>query len=313
MNFYALLYAIESLGQLTRRPLPPVTLQLVGFTGAINFLQYIVNESFLPIYRYGVLPAYVVRRYFLTPNLFLSNFVHVNLMHFVTDSLSVLQVGSHLERFMLSTQYLKCFLYSSIAPNIVLVLITKLLSFCHRRFDVFYYGNLYFGQTSQIFCLSTILQLRYVSLYNVDTLIFGFRVPSQYALWVELFINQLLTPVPIVSHVSGVCAGLLYVYMEAGGAEGRTDFFRQAKDVVRLLRMKLSEIFGYNRNRINRTVPSWATHMEGAVNGGYVNNRLRYGLQQSASRASQSQSRVQLSMEEIRRRRLMRLDSNPSV
>ena len=70
MNFYALLCAIESLGQLTRRPLPPVTLQLVGFTGAINFLQYIVNESFLPIYRYGVLPAYVVRRYFLTPNIF---------------------------------------------------------------------------------------------------------------------------------------------------------------------------------------------------------------------------------------------------
>ena len=303
----------KAFGQLIRRPLPPVTLQLVGFTGAIKVLQYIVNENFLPIYRYGVLPAHVVRQYFFTVNMFLSNFLHANFMHFVTDSLSVLQVGSHLERFMLPAQYLKCLLYSSIAPNIILVLLTKLLSFCHRRFDALYYGNLYFGQTSQAFCLSTVLQLRYISSHNVDTLIFGFRVPSQYALWVELFINQLLTPVPIVSHVSGVCAGLIYGYIEASAAEGRTDFFRQTSDVVRHLRMKLSEIFGYNRNHIDRIVPSWATHMEGAVNGGYVNNRLRYGLQHSADRASQSQSRVHLSMEEIRRRRLMRLDSDPTI
>ena len=311
MNFYALLYAIESLGQLARRPLPPVTLQLVGFTGAVKVLQYIFNEKFLPIYRYGILPAYVFDHYFLTPNLFLSNVLHANLMHFVTDSLSVLQVGSHLERFMRPAQYLKCLLYSSFAPNIILVLLTKLLSLCHRRFEALFYGNIYFGQTSQAFCLSTILQLRYLSSLNVDALIFGFRVPTQYALGVELFIHQLLTPVPVVSHISGVCAGLMYVYIEPAG--GRTDFYTQANDVLRNLRMKLLKIFGYNRNRNNQTASSWVTHMEGAVNGGYVNNRLRYGLQHSASRASHNRARRQLSREEIRRRRLMRLDSNQSV
>ena len=327
-NLYALFYVAESFGQLVRKPLPPITVRLIGLTTIMKLLMYLFNKKLLSIYEYSVLPAYVVDNYFATSSLFVSNLVHADIMHFVTNSLSLLQVAGLMERFMQQVQYLKCLFYSSFMPNVFLVGLTKLLSIISERsYGRLHYYNLYFGQTSQILCLSTILQFQYLSHVNAYTVMFGLRIPSHYAVWVELLINQMFMPVPIVSHFSGVLAGLFYVYFLPNINIEKTDFGIAIGNSLRYTRLKLSKLFGYNNYNYygsnNNLFPnrhhsennsnqfSWATHMEGATSGGYVNNRLSARIENASRHIVPQQQRQQLSREEIRRRRLLRLDSDP--
>ena len=316
-NIYALFYIVESAAQLARRPLPPMTINLVGFNGILKILEYLFSKKLLSIYEYSVLPAYALDHYFLTSSLFLSNLIHADLMHFLTNSLSILQVASLMERFMRPVQYLKCLFYSSLVPNIFLVSLTKVIStISDKSYGRLYYRTLYYGQTSQIFCLSTILQFQYLTHMNAYTMIFGFRVRSHYAVWIELLINQLLVPVPIVSHFSGLLAGLFYVYFMPNINIERTDFGIAVGNLLQYVRRKLAILFGYNNNNYGRNnnnrndTGSWATHMEGATNGGYVNNRLSARIHNTSRHIAPNQQQEQLSREEIRRRRLLRLDSN---
>ena len=109
--------------------------------------------------------------------------------------------------------FLKTMLYTSFVPNIILVFITKLISIISEKHSKLY-QTLYFGQTSQIFCLSTILNLKYLSRMNTQTQFYGIIVPTSWSIWLELILNQMMNPtVPIVAHISGVFAGLLYVYI----------------------------------------------------------------------------------------------------
>ena len=134
-------------------------------------------------------------------------------------------------------------------------------------------------------------------------------------------------PVPIVSHFSGVLAGLFYVYFLPNVNIENTDFGIAAGNSLRYLRLKLSKLFGYNyyynyygsNNNVflnrrhsehNDNHFSWATHMEGATSGGYVNNRLSARIENASRHIIPQQQRQQLSREEIRRRRLLRLDSD---
>ncbi len=65
----------------------------------------------------------------------------------------------------------------------------------------------------------------------------------------------------------------------------------------------------HNDNNSNQF--SWATHMEGATSGGYINNRLSARVENASRHIVPQQHRKQLSREEIRHRRLLRLDSDP--
>ena len=80
-NIYALFYIVESAAQLARRPLPPMTINLVGFNGILKILEYLFSKKLLSIYEYSVLPAYALDHYFLTSSLFLSNLIHADLIH----------------------------------------------------------------------------------------------------------------------------------------------------------------------------------------------------------------------------------------
>ena len=44
-NIYALFYIVESAAQLARRPLPPMTINLVGFNGILKILEYLFNYN----------------------------------------------------------------------------------------------------------------------------------------------------------------------------------------------------------------------------------------------------------------------------
>ena len=282
MNAYNVLYLVEGVMYLVRRPMPKIAAYLVGTSLLFHLPKWLGNKSILSVYEYGLLPILVYKKNFVSITVLSSTFVHHTPFHFFADSLNLLQVCSFLERAMPSGEFLKCLLYSSVVPNIILTILTKFGS-KHRDYAGLY-RSLYYGQTGQVFCLSTILNLGYLSRMQAYTSFYGMAVPSSWSIWLELILNQLLNPSPVVAHASGLVSGLLYVYgnPRLPGLDLDFGFFAE----VRRLRSRMMRWLGYN-------------NLHGA--------RSRRDYSNSNNNANiHRDMQTNLSREELRRRRLER-------
>lgn len=104
--------------------------------------------------------------------------------------------------------------YSLVAPNVLLVFVTKFLSIVAPRRRHYFARTVYVGLSGVRSCLAVVLNLQEFAPRRIDVLMFGIRMPSRYASWVELALMQLLVPGSLLVHdLAGLLAGIAYVYV----------------------------------------------------------------------------------------------------
>lgn len=183
---------------------PTVTSGLI----LLNSLMYLLQERAFSVYQFGLQPCCVWRRRGFSWQLVISSFLHVNLDQLIINMCSLIIHGTNFEELMRPSAYAKLVSYAAIAPNVVLVMATRL---CASR--SFAYRDIYTDFSGALACLATVWRCQVLAPMGEKLAVYGIPVPSQYA-WLELAIQKLLNPgICVMRQVSGVLAGAIYVYL----------------------------------------------------------------------------------------------------
>ena len=66
MNAYNVLYLVEGVMYLVRRPMPKIAAYLVGTSLLFHLPKWLANKSILSVYEYGLLPILVYKKNFVS-------------------------------------------------------------------------------------------------------------------------------------------------------------------------------------------------------------------------------------------------------
>lgn len=92
MIVYNILYLLEGIAHLLRRPLPKLSVYFVGTSLLFKLSNKMNNRKNIDIiYKYGLLPIHVYNNFPFdksTLTLFSSTFVHYKIFHFLTGTLT---------------------------------------------------------------------------------------------------------------------------------------------------------------------------------------------------------------------------------
>lgn len=220
-NFYAsvlIFQLFQHILELEHKP--PATLFFVAINLIIHYLARL--KSFVPRELYNLasnlLRITEIRRACLHPRLVLSghryrllvsSFVHADDLHLAYNLTSFLYKGLTLESYLGTLHFLALVLYLSFTAHgiyILVALIMRPLGFPHIM------DNCLVGFSGVIFGLKTILNSSPAYARRAET-IFGFSLPAGRSPWLELVLASVLSPrVSFLGHLSGILAGLLYIY-----------------------------------------------------------------------------------------------------
>mmetsp|Transcript_48936 Transcript_48936/g.85151 ORF Transcript_48936/g.85151 Transcript_48936/m.85151 type:complete len:341 (+) Transcript_48936:50-1072(+) len=179
---------------------------------ALSVLAQCLKDRAFTIYDYALQPASAWQSRLLSWQLVASNFMHVSLEHLVDDMSALLSYGTNFESYMEPIEYAKLIAYALVAPNAALVVGTKLWATKSSNPEALAaHESMYVDFAGTLFCLLTIFRYKFMPKGAVHS-IHGVPVPIQYA-WADVFVSKLANPdMPIVREVSGLIAGLGYVY-----------------------------------------------------------------------------------------------------
>lgn len=146
--------------------------------------------------------------------LILSSFVHSNDLHVLYNMTSFLYKGVTLESALGSEYFLALIVYLSITAHTLYVLIA--LGARHLGITSSLMNRCVVGFSGVIFGLKVVINSdqRYA---DRAVRIFGISIPGGGAPWAELFLASALMPnVSFLGHLTGILAGLIYVYVPRG-------------------------------------------------------------------------------------------------
>lgn len=142
----------------------------------------------------------------------LSNFEHGSDMHLYYNMVSLILKGSSLENKYGTGNFVLLISFLSVACSSMYVA----LGYCLTQItgDYGYYTSCAIGFSAVLFALKVIgISEERDRVQDVG----GFRVPSKFAVWVELVMIHLLVPnASFVGHLGGILAGCLYCYTRLG-------------------------------------------------------------------------------------------------
>eukprot|EP00742_Colponemidia_sp_Colp-10_P012193 GILJ01013650.1.p1 GENE.GILJ01013650.1~~GILJ01013650.1.p1 ORF type:complete len:323 (+),score=25.25 GILJ01013650.1:124-969(+) len=185
---------------------PPVTLSVVGaclllYYGSASNGRFSLRDVTLH-------PASILRNKewgrFITSALF-----HVDELHLFYNLGSFVLKGSKLERRYGSVRFLGLISLFTLLSHGLVVATASVL---RTRFasPSSYFGHSV-GLSAVIFALKVVLSHGSSEVYSISGL--PFTVPAKYIAWVELLLIQMVTPnASFLGHLSGIGAGLLYIY-----------------------------------------------------------------------------------------------------
>lgn len=168
------------------------------------------------VYDYGLQPQQAWQRRGLSWQMVTSSFLHDSFDHLLRSMQSLLLRGSSLEVMMKPGAFLKLMAYAAIVPNAVFVLLSKFWARISRdpADKAAYSKAKYVGLSSAISCLDMVWNLQVLAPQGMDVDVLGISVPSFYAPWVELLMQQLMNPgTSVMRQAAGALAGLGYVYV----------------------------------------------------------------------------------------------------
>lgn len=196
--------------------IPYVTGTFIALSALTQFLQRRKNaDKALSVYEYGLQPVKVWRKRGFSWQLVISSFMHTSMQQFLDEMWSLFIHGGQLEEWIRPQKFMNLMAYAAVAPNLVLVLITKLWTSMTngRAARASYAQSIYVDFSAALNCLITVWRHQILVPLRQPENVFGIPCPSKYASLLELVLQKLLYPdVSILKQVSGWIAALGYLH-----------------------------------------------------------------------------------------------------
>ena len=153
---------------------------------------------------YSLLSPYLIMEKGEIERLIFHNISHVNLFHLYVNMISLNYLGMYFERNLTTKKYIKLLFSLGLISSLLYCLIALICKIC---FD---YIDFYYGYSKGFSCIIFGLSYLYQNQTNIDRLILGFSIPSQYVIWAQLAIIRILRPSSnLLGHLCGIIAGYL--------------------------------------------------------------------------------------------------------
>ncbi|CDP18123.1 unnamed protein product [Coffea canephora] len=317
MLAFLALHAVSEYCRLERKP--PVTAGLV----AANTLIYLRRPGFVD----AMLPTLdqvwfnpdLILKHKDLKRLVLSAFYHIGEPHLVYNMLSLLWKGIQLENSMGSVEFASMVTALVVmSQGITLLLAKSLLVFFD--YERPYYNEYAVGFSGVLFGMKVILN----SQSDNYAYVHGLLVPARFAAWAELILIQMFVPgVSFLGHLGGILAGLLYLRFKASysGPNPLTMLLKGLTSVVSWPLRFVQQLFRFQRRRISRrgavggapgrTAYVWRCRACTYDNSDWLNTCEMCGSSRDGDGLSSLELLGQtdeLSLEELRRRRVQRFD-----
>lgn len=204
-DMYLIMLVMQLLGQIQRlERKPPITLFFMAFMAALFFFD---RELW---------PGGLSGPFALCPHailwdgqwmrLIVSAFIHADQWHLYHNMSSLLWKGMQLEFKLGPEKYLKLLLFSLVGSHGLYLIISWALAE-YTPYTGSYYGCAV-GFSAILFSMKMVLN------YNAPSMtsIYGIRLPTKYAAWLELVICHYLIPQSsFLGHMCGVVTGYMYL------------------------------------------------------------------------------------------------------
>ncbi|CAM8988241.1 unnamed protein product [Rhodiola kirilowii] len=293
--------------------MPPVTASLVA-ANTVIYLRPGFLESIIPTIDEVWFNPHLIFKYTDLKRFLLSPFFHPNDSHLVYNMISLLWKGNQLEISVGSAEFATMVAtLLGMSQGITLLLAKSLQVLNYKRPYYFTYDA---GFSGILFGLKVILN--YQSQDN--TYVHGLLLPAKYAAWVELLLVQWLVPgVSFTTHLGGVLAGFLYLYLRDAysGPNPLTVVMRTVKKAfqwpLRLMRRLFRRRRVVGRGTVGRGQRTWLSNTWRCRACTFENSTLlsdceMCGASESAEVPPFRSPHGNLSLEELRLRRLQRFD-----
>lgn len=295
---------------------PPVTAALVAANTLVYLRKPAALDALLPTIDQVWFNPYLILKYKDLKRFFLSPFYHIGESHLVYNMLSLLWKGIQLETSMGSVEFASMVAaLVGMSQGITLILAKSLLMFFD--YESAYYNEYAVGFSGVLFAMKVILN----SQSDNYTYVHGLMVPSRFAAWAELILVQMFVPgVSFLGHLGGILAGLLYLRLKStySGPDPMAKIVRGLASMISWPLRYARRIFGFRRHRFSgrgiprrRTVDVWRCSECTFDNSGWLTVCEMCGTSQDRDQASfpgLSDEIHDLSIEELRRRRVQRFD-----
>lgn len=309
-------HAVNEYYKLERKP--PVTAALLA-ANCLIYLRPKFLDPFLPTLREVWFNPHLIFKYRDLKRFFLSAFYHVGESHLVYNMMSLLWKGIQLETSMGSTEFASMVAtLLGMSQGITLLLAKSLVLF---GYEDPYYSHKAVGFSGVLFAMKVVLNSQAGNYAYVHGLI----VPARHAAWAELILIQMFVPgVSFLGHLGGILAGILYLRLKDmySGSNPLTIAMRGITDLLKWPLNFLRDIFQSRRRRISGrgTVGRTSQGLRSVVwhcpactfdNSELLNvcemcGTSRRGDEVSSPRQFSPQSGGDLTLEELRRRRVER-------
>ncbi|KAJ6808824.1 rhomboid-like protein 14, mitochondrial [Iris pallida] len=187
---------------------PPVTTGLL-LANTLLYLRPGPLDRHLPTIDQVSFNSHLILKYGDLKRFFLSPFYHMDETHIFYNMLSLLWKGVQLETLMGSKEFaLMVTALLGMSQGIMLGLAKSLLLFFD--YETPYYRQYAVGFSGVLFGMKVVLN----SVSDGSTNVYGVEVPSSHAAWAELILIQMFVPESsFLGHLSGILAGLLYLWL----------------------------------------------------------------------------------------------------
>uniref|UniRef100_A0A0D6R7I5 RanBP2-type domain-containing protein n=1 Tax=Araucaria cunninghamii TaxID=56994 RepID=A0A0D6R7I5_ARACU len=248
MLYLLAMHVASEFYQLERKP--PVTAGLIA-ANALIYLRPGVLDDVLPTLSEVCLNPYLVFKNKDVKRLFVSAFYHVDESHLVYNMLSLLWKGVQLETMMGSTEFASMVAVLLGLSHGIVVILAKVLA-TYFDYPGPWTSECAVGFSSVLFALKVVLNSNSPNYTNV----YGVIVPARHAAWAELLLIQMFVPgVSFLGHLSGIIAGLLYIWLRRSFPRSNpfTSILRKFTWILGLpLRLIQNHLIRYRRRTFGR-------------------------------------------------------------
>ncbi|KAL6850425.1 hypothetical protein ACP4OV_021052 [Aristida adscensionis] len=299
---------------------PPVTAALLA-ANALVYLRPAALEGILPSLSRAAFNPYLILQYGDWTRFFLSPFYHLTETHFFVNMTSLLWKGIHLESSMGSAEFASMIAALLGLSQGITLLMSKGLQLYGDNTSYYYHHAV--GFSGVLFGMKVVLN----AMTDDFIMLHGLVIPAKYAAWAELFLIQALVPgTSFLGHLGGVLAGFVYLWLKRSfsGPDPLARLLSSAAEVVtwplRLVQRLLRSGRSQGRGRVGRraSVRETPRGIWRCSTCTYDNTNATVICEMcSTTREDQAFSRRQnhqaggnreVSVEEVRRRRLQRFD-----
>nr|TKW12415.1 hypothetical protein SEVIR_5G034400v2 [Setaria viridis] len=156
--------------------------------------------------------------FMLWDNLFLSSFYHLNEVHLFSNMTTLLWMGGPLETYMGSAEFAFMVAILLGLSEGIAALLSQCLFFLGD--DIAYFDHHVVGFSGVLFGMKAVLGTWPDSFMWIP----GMVIPAKYAVWAELFLTRALIPKSsFLGHLGGLLAGYVYIWLKRA-FKGRDPF-----------------------------------------------------------------------------------------